>query len=160
MTMREFMHWSGPESFGLALDSAQFQVTQPHGGRTFLGRATSRMPKLYVVASGGQIVYVGVTRQPLRTRLRLGWAADGRTGYYGYQWRHKLTKVSVHVWYHENAGGDQLNLEAETVEAEVVYLVRAGGQWPEFQTEIHFHPSSEEHRMLASRIVQHCRTAS
>jgi hypothetical protein len=69
-----------------------------------------------------------------------------------------LTEASLHVWYHENAAGDVLNLEAETVEAEVVYLVRAAGQWPEFQTEIHFHPSNEEHRTLARNIVDHCRT--
>jgi hypothetical protein len=31
-----------------------------------------------------------------------------------------------------------------TIEAEVVYLIRQAGQWPLFQTEIHFHESSEE----------------
>lgn len=150
------MRWSGPDIFRLGFDATRLlQVTQPHGGRTFVKPATSRVPKLYVVVANGRIVYVGVTRQSLSSRLRLGWAADGRTGYHGYAWRHTLTEATLHVWYHEDANNASLR-EAETVEAEVVYCVRAAGQWPEFQTEIHFHRSTEEHRALARRIFEHC----
>ncbi|WP_208456081.1 hypothetical protein [Burkholderia ubonensis] len=44
-------------------------------------------------------------------------------------------------------------MDIETIEAEVVYLVRQAGQWPKFQTEIHFHPSSADHRQWASTIA-------
>jgi hypothetical protein len=50
--------------------------------------------------------------------------------------------------------------DIETVEAEVVYLIRAAGQWPAFQTEIHFHPSSPRHRELAEEIMSHYRIHS
>jgi hypothetical protein len=45
--------------------------------------------------------------------------------------------------------------DIETVEAEVVFLIRSKGQWPLFQTEIHFHESSEQHRMIAAAIIGH-----
>jgi hypothetical protein len=42
----------------------------------------------------------------------------------------------------------------ETVEAEIAYLIRnIDGQWPEDQTEIHFHQSSEIHRCASLKIV-------
>jgi len=40
------------------------------------------------------------------------------------------------------------------VEAEIVFLVRSAGQWPIGQTEIHFHPSGNEHRELATTILK------
>jgi hypothetical protein len=39
------------------------------------------------------------------------------------------------------------------VEAEVVFLIRCAGQWPPFQTEIHFHASDPVHRQVAAKIV-------
>ncbi|WP_224785366.1 hypothetical protein [Pandoraea pnomenusa] len=45
-------------------------------------------------------------------------------------------------------------MDIETIEAEVVYLIRQAGQWPKFQTEIHFHPSSAYHREWASTIAK------
>ena len=50
---------------------------------------------------------------------------------------------------------DRNERDIETVEAEVVYLIRSAGQWPEFQTEIHFHPSTPVHRKVAEEIMQH-----
>jgi hypothetical protein len=44
-------------------------------------------------------------------------------------------------------------LDIETIEAEVVFLIRAAGQWPTHQTEIHFHESNEEHRAIAHSIM-------
>ena len=43
---------------------------------------------LYVVSVDEKPIYVGLTKQPIRNRLRLGWNAKGETGYYGYAWRH------------------------------------------------------------------------
>jgi hypothetical protein len=50
-------------------------------------------------------------------------------------------------------------VDIETVEAELVYLVRKHGQWPQFQTEIHFHPSRAEHRAIAEKIWSHYHTS-
>jgi hypothetical protein len=36
---------------------------------------------------------------------------------------------------------------------ELENLLRCAGQWPEYQTEIHFHSSSKEHRDAASAIL-------
>ncbi|WP_246401118.1 hypothetical protein [Rhizobium hidalgonense] len=83
--------------------------------------------------------------------MRLGWKAAGKTGYYGYQWRHSGAEAKLHIWAHEDAV-NRSHLDMETVEAEVVFLIRQAGQWPLFQTEIHFHPSNEMHRQIAAQI--------
>jgi hypothetical protein len=150
---------SGPDSFGLRFDHKRFQVIHTDGARTFRGRACSRVPKLYVVTAKGRIVYVGVTRQSMQSRLRLGWSADGSTGYYGYAFRRALRAARLHVWYHEDFERSKGALDVETVEAELVFLVRQRRQWPEYQTEIHFHPSTRVHRSLARRIFESCARA-
>jgi hypothetical protein len=134
-----------------------FEITGSDGRPNFRSPVTSRLPKLYVVSTKFSKVpiYVGITSQSMRTRLRLGWTATGATGYYGYHWRHKYERVTLDVWCHEDP--DKLNprQDVETVEAEVVFLIRQNGQWPSDQTEIHFHPSEERHRREARRIVGH-----
>jgi hypothetical protein len=52
-------------------------------------------------------------------------------------------------WCDDEPDGGNSLLNIETVEAEVVFLIRAAGQWPLWQTEIHFHPSSQVHRDTA-----------
>ena len=44
-------------------------------------------------------------------------------------------------------------VDIETVEDEVVFLIRSAGQWPKDQTEIHFHPSTDVHRAVARSIM-------
>lgn len=44
-------------------------------------------------------------------------------------------------------------LDVETIEAEIVFMIREMGQWPLYQTEIHFHPSNSDHRDIAKAIV-------
>jgi hypothetical protein len=60
------------------------------------------------------------------------------------------------VWCHVDAK-ERNERDIKTIEAEVVYLIRAAGQWPAFQTEIHFYPSSPKHRQLAAEILTHYR---
>lgn len=37
-----------------------------------------------------------------------------------------------------------------------MFLIRQRtGQWPRFQTEIHFHPSTEDHREAAQSVLDH-----
>jgi len=114
--------------------------------------SNNKLPKLYVIKSGAKIVYVGITSQSLRTRLRSGLHAKGEHGYYGYKWK-TLNKVDMLVWYFP---GSKLS-SVEPVEAEVAYLVRRHtGEWPEYQMEIHFHQSSKTDKELAEAIYSEC----
>ncbi len=138
--------------YKLNFDASQFSVQCPLGRPHFSGLATSRLPKLYVASVDEKPIYVGITKQSIRGRLRLGWSAKGDGGYYGYEWRHRVTSASLDIWCHTNPAHGNDCLDIETVEAELVYLIRKAGQWPLYQTEIHFHPSTEVHRAAAATI--------
>lgn len=146
------MRLSGPDRYTLTITPTSFVVECAKGTPRFSGIATSRRPKLYVVSVDGAPIYAGITKQPLRNRLRLGWTADGTHGYHGYAWRHHHEKATMDVWCHEDAP-EQNMLDIETIEAEVVFLIRSAGQWPLHQTEIHFHPSTQAHRDIAATIM-------
>lgn len=146
------MRFSGPDRYTLTITPTSFVVECANGTPRFSGIATSRKPKLYVVSVDGEPIYVGITKQPLRNRLRFGWTSDGRHGYHGYAWRHHHERATMDVWCHEDAP-EQNTLDIETIEAEVVFLIRSAGQWPLHQTEIHFHPSTQVHRDMAATIM-------
>jgi hypothetical protein len=146
------MKIAGPDRYKLSFDTNTFVVTCNRGTPAFSGLATTRLPKLYIVSIGANPIYVGVTRQSMRSRLRLGFSATGESGYHGYAWRHKFKEAVLDIWCHEDPLSESPERDIETVEAEVVFLVRCAGQWPEGQTEIHFHPSTEEHRRVAADI--------
>jgi len=149
----------GPDSFRIAIrppgDAKPFVIEDAYGADKFSGRATSRLPKLYVITADGRPIYVGITRQTMRQRLRLGWTAKGESGYYGYQWRHYFTEAGLDVWYQTDGPAPDPTHDLETIEAEVVFLIRQQGQWPPFQTEIHFHESTPQHRALAQMVWSH-----
>lgn len=145
----------GPESYALSFDSESFQLEE-----SLSGSARSKLPKLYIVSVDRVPIYVGITKQPIRNRLRSGWKADGKNGYYGYAWRHHINQAQIDLWFDESDSTDRSLLNLETIEAEVVFLIRKAGQWPEHQTEIHFHPSSEGHREIAARIMGHYRSSN
>lgn len=82
----------------------------------------------------------------------MGFKATGKGGYHGYKWRRTLKKVEMTLWYDEK-GKSSDNIE--TIEAELVFNIRKHyKQWPEFQTEIHFHQSSEKHMQIAEKIFK------
>jgi hypothetical protein len=147
------MKMLGPDRFGLTFDARAFTVLCPKGTPRFSGFATSALPKLYIASADGWPIYVGITKQSIRNRLRMGWNADGQNGYHGYAWRHHHTEVALDVWCHADPPVVNPTLDIETVEAEVVFLIRSAGQWPAFQTEIHFHPSTDIHRVAAAQIM-------
>lgn len=153
------MELTGPFRYRVSiLPSASgglFEVLDDQGRSKFTAPATSPVPKLYVVTVKGEEapIYVGITRQSMRTRLRLGWTATGQTGYYGYHWRRDYEEVALDVWCDMSPAKQKPMLDIETVEAEVVFLIRRMGQWPLHQTEIHFHPSDSRHRDAAKAIV-------
>lgn len=133
-----------------------FEVVCAKGTSNFSGIATSKKPKLYIVSVNEIPIYVGITKQSMRNRLRLGWNANGENGYHGYAWRRGLfNEVNLDIWCHEDAPEGNSTLDIETIEAEVVFLIRRDTQqWPLHQTEIHFHPSTPIHREIASRIMK------
>lgn len=148
----------GPHQYRLLIETGGSSYSHhPESKRTkFVAPVTTRSPKLYIVSVDGTPIYVGQTVQSINARLRLGFTADGSTGYHGYAWRHQHPSVALDLWVLTGASEDSELLDIETIEAEFVYLVRHHcGQWPQFQTEIHFHASSPEHRRLAAEIYRH-----
>jgi hypothetical protein len=144
------MKITGPEHYKLSFDADKFLVTCSRGTPKFSGLATRKLPKLYVVSFNAKLIYVGITRQPMRSRFRGGFKADGENGYHGYAWRKTYTEALLDIWCHEDAPPQNSDRDMETIEAEVVFLARQAGDWPEGQTEIHFHPSTPEHREIAT----------
>jgi len=149
------MKVEGSDRYHLVFDARSYAVRSPSGMPHFEGRAAAKGPKIYVVSSRGVPVYVGVTKQAMSSRLRYGWKAKGRGGYYGYAWRHELSEAKLDIWYHLDPPEANPMLDLETIEAEVVFLTRQTGQWPKCQTEIHFHSSARRHRAVARRIFDH-----
>ena len=147
---------SGPFSYQIKFNKDKItEVRSPNGDNKFSGAASRRVPKLYVVSDRKKPIYVGQTKQPMRARLRLGFRSDGSHGYHGYAWRHKTSQVTLDIWVPR---GNEDSVWIETVEAEVVFLIRdEDGQWPQYQTEIHFHPSRPSHRDAARKIFNYYR---
>lgn len=145
----------GPERYDLSYTQESFTVLCAKGTNRFSGIARSLVPKLYIASVNGKPVYVGITKRGMQQRLTYGWKATGKSGYYGYAWRRKGTAAVLDVWGHTDAA-DRNEREIETVEAEVVFLLRhRTNQWPAFQTEIHFYQSTDEHRRVAEKILAH-----
>ena len=110
----------------------------------------SKLPKLYIVKSGSEVIYVGQTTQNMRTRLRQGLKAQGEHGYYGYMWK-DLPEVNLLMWCFPNRSESYV----ETIEGELVFLFRKRkGKWPERQTEIHFHNASKDETKVAEAIYK------
>ena len=115
--------------------------------------SASKIAKLYTLSLNKKIIYVGITSRSLATRLRDGFKATGKTGYYGYKWKSLKEELILHIWTATEDGKLISLREMETIEAEVVFLCRSdSGQWPEYQNEIHFFESHENHRQAAKKI--------
>ena len=148
------MKLSGPDKYQLTITDRSASVRASDGTLHFVAPATARgKPKLYVVSKAGFLLYVGVTNQPMSARLRGGLMADGTHGYHGYSWGRENDTMCLDIWYLD--GEDTKPIDLETIEAEVVFLYRHdSGQWPQAQTEIHFHQSGTIHRECARQIVE------
>jgi hypothetical protein len=113
----------------------------------------SGIQKLYVVMDGRDICYVGITSQPMSSRLRIGFVTSGHYGYHGYKWKDKLGQAELLVWTFPDTAKDSI----EAIEAELVYYIREKtGNWPKYQMEIHFHEASEAERQVAKSILDTC----
>jgi hypothetical protein len=114
------------------------------------------LAKLYTLSEAGQLLYVGIAEQPMSSRLNFGFKASGKGGYHGYKWKGLKQRLALSVWTARVDGKPAALREMETVEAEVAFCCRErSGQWPAYQHEIHFYPSSPEHRAAAQRIYEH-----
>lgn len=154
------MNLIGPERYDLAFDTDidnRCDVRCAEGKPRFSGLASQKVSKLYVISREKWPIYIGVTVQKMGTRLRLGFTANGESGYHGYAWRKLFKEAALDVWCPIPTSGRLTPRDAETIEAEIVFLVRESGQWPLFQTEIHFHESNADHRRIAAEIMRHYR---
>ena len=147
------MKLTGPTRYTLGFTSNWInRVEGPGGSTTFVAPATQPGPQLYAVSADGVPFYIGVTKQSIRNRLRYGFTAQGEHGYYGYEWRCHMVHATLDIWHQEDSSHDLTEVEA--VEAEVVFLIRKQtGQWPQYQTEIHFRPTRQTHRQAAQKVL-------
>lgn len=149
----------GPERFKVTYTPVKPTILCERGTSKFSGYMTSGKPKLYIFSRDSKPIYVGATVQSMASRLNLGWKAQGAGGYHGYRFRHEGSEVNLDVWIdidEVQARGDGMRSgsDIETIEAEIVYLLRhRTGQWPAFQTEIHFYESNSAHRKEAEKVV-------
>ena len=108
----------------------------------------SKLPKLYLVRFEGKVIYIGITSQSMRNRLRYGLQAKGAGGYHGYKWKH-LRQVELFIWCFPKEEIERI----EALEAELVYLFRKNtGKWPAYQNEIHFRNASADEINAAEAI--------
>jgi len=124
----------------------------------------AKWPKIYVVKSKGQFLYVGYTSQPMARRLNYGTKANGKTGYYGYKWLRRLSEAKLWVFCAEEEKtftghshqNKRLRLLGEAIEAELVLKIRQETNcWPKYQNEIHFNNyQSELSRAEACKIYK------
>lgn len=119
--------------------------------RTFQKPVTkAKLPKIYLIKQESDIVYVGATSQGIRNRLRYGLQAKGRGGYHGYAFK-GLNQFDMFIWIFPNEKPKII----ETIEAEIVYLIRnKTGEWPKYQTEIHFHNATKKEKKVANLIYK------
>ena len=125
--------------------------------RNFTNPETTDVQKLYILHKSNKILYVGITAQSMSSRIGPGLKSSGVKGYYGYPWKHRRDWMTLSIWHLGN-NNDYLEIksEFETIEAELVFLIRKNKlQWPPEQSEIHFHASKKVHRELANKIYKY-----
>ncbi len=123
-------------------------VLSSDGTDHFVAPVTKKSKKIYLIGKDGVIHYVGITTQPIRSRLRGGENPNHATGYHGYKWLKESGKHCLVIWIFED------DMDIEAIEAEIVYYFRKqNDQWPRHQTEIHFHSTSVPERKLAKKIL-------
>jgi hypothetical protein len=147
-----------PQEFEFQLsDSGSYSLRRDGKACQFSAPAsTGKLAKLYTVADEGALLYVGIATQRMSGRISLGLRAMGKGGYHGYKWRHLRHPLALTIWTALLSDAVAPIRELETVEAEVAYECRRhSGQWPAFQHEIHFFPSSAAHRNAAVHIYEH-----
>jgi predicted GIY-YIG superfamily endonuclease len=116
----------------------------------FTSPLTSKYYKIYIITNEKSIIYIGTTKNSIRSRIRSGLNANGNNGYYGYKWKH-LKEITLSVWIFEKFNKEQI----ENIEAELAFIVRnKTKKWPDFQNEIHFNNAfSPTGEVIAKKIM-------
>lgn len=154
------MRLNAPSCYQLRVEGGRYTLLANGEPSRFTAPASlTGVPKLYTVADGQSLLYVGIAIRSMAVRLRDGFLASGKTGYWGYKWKGLNQTVHLTVWTGTRSGAELSRRDLEAIEAEVAFLCRNhSGQWPSYQNEIHFQPSERWHRDAAARIYQHLTT--
>lgn len=119
----------------------------------FVSPVTKKSNKIYLLGKNGLIHYVGITKQSIASRLRYGVKPNHKSGYHGYKWLKENGDHCLVIWIFNK------DVDVEAIEAEIVYFFRQQyNQWPKYQTEIHFHPTTKDERTLAKTILKETQT--
>lgn len=119
------------------------------GTKHFISPVTKKGKKIYLVGKNELVHYVGITKQPIGSRIRYGVKPNHKTGYHGYNWLKENGHHCLIIWTFKD------DTDTEAIEAEIVYFFRQQyDHWPRYQTEIHFHPTSKSERSLAKTILK------
>ncbi len=152
---------SGPEKYFIKFTPEEItDIASDDGTTEFSPRVRKSGPKIYVVHESQTPVYVGQTTSSIAARLSKGSKQDPSKnhGYSGHQWRRSLCQANIDIWILQFEDKSTAKRDLETIEAEVVFLLRQRGQWPRYQTEIHFHQSNALHRQTSEQIVDQYRS--
>ncbi len=150
------MKLNGPQDFVLEKVGEKYAVSSEDGSSGFSAPASlKKVPKLYSVYDDKVLHYIGITSQPMSTRLRFGIKAAGQNGYHGYKWKH-LPRLYLSIWTVSNCNDDEAYRALESIEAEAVFLYRKRHKrWPESQHEIHFHNNESLNWRIPTEIIDH-----
>lgn len=130
-------------------DNGIVSVLANDGTKHFVDPVTKKGNKIYLVGKNGLIHYVGITKQSMNSRIRYGVKPNHKSGYHGYKWLKEDGDHSLIVWTFDD------NEDVEAIEAEIVHFFRVQhNQWPKYQTEIHFHQTTDKQRSLAKTILK------
>lgn len=126
---------------------------------------TKGHPMIYIVKKNDEIIYVGYTHDSLTNRLYGGLCPGtynketkernlGKNGYAGYKWRF-FDEVDLYVFVFSGVdikkvknGEEDKKIKHEhrsyvymfeNIEAELVFQLKMQGNWPKYQSEIHFY---------------------
>ena len=119
--------------------------------------------KIYIPTLEEKFIYVGLTKQKLGTKFQQGFRSylkdlNGSRvgGYGGYKWIKKHIETGVKLTLYVFDLGHQISKnEAESIEAEIVFIVRqTTNKWPLEQNEIHFNNGFPKSYTRAQEIFQ------
>ncbi|MBI2980899.1 MAG: hypothetical protein HYY44_01100 [Deltaproteobacteria bacterium] len=160
---QNFQHWrltiGGPKKKRKIEARQRIDQKSQINMRGFVEPLTGKCGKIYVVLGNRskKILYVGISFQPISSRLRGGLQASGKGGYSGYKWKNK-NAVELLVWSFPQDPPSKAKLvtrdKLEAIEGEVVFLIRKClKHWPFCQNEIHFHEANDRGEKTAKRIL-------
>lgn len=150
------MKLNRPQDYVLEMDGVKYTVFSEDGSSGFSAPASlKKTPKLYSLYDDKVLHYIGITSQPMSTRLRAGLKATGQNGYHGYKWKH-MPRLYLSVWTVSNCEEGESYRVLESIEAETVFLYRKRHKrWPESQHEIHFHNNNGLNWRIPTEIIDH-----